>query len=297
MKRQKFIALLSCAAVLLSAPACSKINSVDSSNPSGASSLAILKSSSSSPTLVSASSNAISSTLTEASSTASENSNSKGESASSNQQDVLNQISAALDTKVPLMLPTNIPTEKNRYLTATTVSHAANYKVNFYETAQAVKINSSSASRGTLIASLEGTKYQDAAGAKGSITDYARINAADYDEFADLGHNIKAARQAGAGHQQLLWNEGRWYIGLDFPTDPAYQNKDYPDSTQLAKNIVAYLDQNMLPAPREIGVIKISNWNTSEDTTVQWQDGQTVYRISGRGPMTALKIAVAMKSK
>ncbi|MVB12096.1 hypothetical protein CAFE_28270 [Caprobacter fermentans] len=195
------------------------------------------------------------------------------------------------------MLPTNIPVEKNRYLTATTVSQTLNYKVNFYETTKTAKINSPSVSKGTLIATLEGIKYKGTASAKASISDYVQINAADYDEFVDLGHRIKAAEQAGLGHQQLLWNEGRWYIYLDFPSDSTFQTKDYPDSRQLAKDIVTYLDKNMLPAPQKIGVIKISNWNTSEDTTVQWQDNQTVYQISGRDPMTALKIAVAMKAK
>ena len=51
----------------------------------------------------------------------------------------------------------------------------------------------------------------------------------------------------------------------------------------------------MLPAPQKIGVIKISNWNISESTSIQWQDNQTVYQISGRDSMTASKVAVVMK--
>jgi hypothetical protein len=66
---------------------------------------------------------------------------------------------------------------------------------------------------------------------------------------------------------------------------------------QLAKNIVAYLDNSMLLAPKTISVIKISNLNTAEGTTIQWQDNQTVYQISGRDPMTVLKIVVAMNAK
>lgn len=213
------------------------------------------------------------------------------------QQTVFNQIEKALNTKVPLMLPTSIPVEKNRYLTATTASQTTNYKVDFYEADQAAKIDSQAASKGTLIASLEGIGYKDDGSAKESISDYKQINPAEYDEFADLGHNIRAAEQAGTGHQQLLWNEGRWYIHLDFPIDPAFRNKDYPDSKQLAENIVAYLDKNMLPAPQKIGVIRIANWNMSEGTVIEWQSNQTVYQISSRDPMTALKIAVAMKLK
>lgn len=300
MKLTKLLAFCLCMSIPLFAAACSSTNSGNSSSPSSDSStpsLMIQELSSPSPTSASASPKAVSSTPTEVSSTSSDNPNSQAESTSSTQQNVLKQISAALDTKVSPMLPTNIPMEKNRYLTATTVSHATDYKVNFYETTQAAKINSSSVSKGTLIATLEGIKYKNAASAKESISDYVQVNTADYDEFTDLGHHIRAAGQAGTGHQYLLWDEGRWYIHLDFPTDPAFQTKGYPDSTQMAKNIVAYLDKSMLPAPQKIGAIKISNWNTSESTTIQWQDNQTVYQISGRDPMTALKIAVAMKSQ
>ena len=299
MKSAKLLAFCLCMLIPLSVAACHSTSSGNSSSPSldsSTNSLIIQESSSPAPTSASAGSKSVSNTSPEVSITSSENSDSKVKSTSSTQQDVLKQISAALDTKVPLMLPTNIPVGNSRYLTATTVSQASNYKVNFYETAKAAKINSSSASKGTLIATLEGIKYKDAARAKESISDYVQINAADYDEFADLGHNIKAAEQAGLGHQQLIWNEGRWYIYLDFPSDPTFQNKGCPDSKQLAKDIVAYLDKNMLPAPQKIGVIKISNWNTSEDMTVQWQDDQTVYQVSCRDSMTALKIAIAMKS-
>ena len=186
--------------------------------------------------------------------------------------------------------------EQNRYLTATTVSHTSNYKVNFYKTNRSAKINSTAASKGTIIASVEGTTYKDDASAQKSISDYAQINSASSDEFIDLGHQIKAAERAGLGHQQLLWNEGRWYIDLDYPTDSAFQTKDYPDSKQLAKNVAEYLDKNMLPVPHKIGTVRIINWNKSAETTIQWQDNQTVYQISSHDPMTALKVAVAMKS-
>lgn len=300
MKHQKLIASLFCMTVFFSAAACNSTHLKGGSSSGGGnpSSLIMQESSSTSPVSTGAGSKAVSNTSAGAAShpAASGNLSPQRVSASAGRQDVLKQISAALDTKVPLMLPTDIPLEKDRFLTATTASQAANYKVNLYETKQPAKINSQAASKGTLVASVEGTKYKNTASAKESIPDYVQINPADYDEFADLGHKIKAAEQAGLGHQQLLWNEGRWYIHLDFPTDSAFQTKDYPNSTQLAKNIVAYLDKNALPAPQKIGVISIRNWHASERTIVQWQDSQTVYQISSQNPMTALEVAVTMKS-
>lgn len=217
------------------------------------------------------------------------------------QQTALNQTRAALTTKVPLMLPTSVPVEKGRYLTATTTSQTTNYKVNLYETKQPTKINSQAASKGTLLATVEGNKYKDTASAKEKIDEigYLQVDVSDGEGLLDLGHSIKAMEEAGLGHQQLIWNEGRWCIWVDSPIDPAYKSKEYPDRVQLAKNVVAYLNNHMLPAPQKIGVIYISIWNhpTIGGTTIRWQDNQTVYQIDSADPMTALKTAVAMKLK
>lgn len=217
---------------------------------------------------------------------------------SQTQQAVLNQIHAALHTTVPLMLPTSVPVEKG-YLTATTTSQTTNYKANLYETKQPTKINSQAASKGTFIATVVGTEYKNAASAKENITEsgYMQVDFSNIpDSPVDLGHRIKAMAEGGAGHQQMIWNEGRWCVRMDSPSDPAFRNKEYPDRDQLAKDIVAYLEDHMLPAPQKIGVISIVIWNQDYGTTVQWQENQTVYQISSPDPMTALKVAVAMKS-
>ena len=213
------------------------------------------------------------------------------------QREALAQIRSALSTKVPLMLPANIPVEKGRYLASTTSSQATKYKVNFYEVDQPARLNSKAASKGTLIATVEGTAYKNAASAKENISGYEQADTSNYGELLDLGHQIKAVEDAGAGHQFLTWNEGRWCIRVDSPNDPAYQNKEYPERTQLSKNVVAYLEDHMLPVPQKIGVVSINIWNRNNGTTVVWQDSQTVYQVSSGDPMTALKVAAAMKSK
>lgn len=219
---------------------------------------------------------------------------------SSTQQSLLTQIEEALNTKVPLMLTTSIPIANNHYLTATTASQATDYKVNFYEIDQAAKINSQAASNGTLIASLEGTEYKDAESAKECISaagyETVDLSSVDSNAIVDLGHQIKAVQDAGLGHQMLAWNEGRWCLHVDSPTDSAYQDKEYPDNKQLAKNVVVYLENNMLPAPQKIGIVSINIWYQNHDTTIEWQDNQTVYQITSQDPMTALKIAVEMKA-
>ena len=94
--------------------------------------------------------------------TPSKNSNSLNTNVPSTQKSILTQIEATLDTKVPLILPTSIPVAQNHFLTATTAAQTSKYKVNFYETNQAMKINSKAASGKTFLASLEGTEYVDA---------------------------------------------------------------------------------------------------------------------------------------
>lgn len=54
----------------------------------------------------------------------------------------------------------------------------------------------------------------------------------------------------------------------------------------------------MLPAPQDIGVIFIDDWdrNGFDNTmTVSLQKNQTVYQITCTDPFVALKVAVAMK--
>lgn len=218
-----------------------------------------------------------------------------GTAPSQMQQDVLKKTKAALNTNVPLMMPTSVPVEDGRYLTSTTASQATSYKVNFYENDQPSGVNSKAASNGTLLATVEGIEYKDTSSAKEKLSGYVQEDISKGPDSVDLGHHITAVQDAGMGHLTFVWNEGRWCIKLDSPNDPAYKNKEYPDSQQLAKDVVAYLDDSMLPVPQNIGVIRINNWNKSYGATVQWQYNQTVYQISSQDPMTALKVAVAMK--
>lgn len=217
---------------------------------------------------------------------------------SQTQKEVLNKIAALLNTKVPLMLPANVSVDKSKYLTATTISQTWYYKINFYESSKPADINSPAASKGNLIATAEGTEYKNAASAKAAVSGYSQVDPSKYPGMEiDLGHNIKALGEGGLGHGYLTWNEGRWCIRVDSPNDKTHINKNYPDSKKLAVSVVEYLNNHMLPAPQKIGVISIDNWNNSHGTTIQWQYNQMVYRVWSQDPMTALKIAVAMKFK
>ena len=215
------------------------------------------------------------------------------------QQEVLQQTKAVLSTKVPLKLPESVPVAKGECLTSAAVSQSWYYKASFYGTEQPAAVNSKDASKGKLIAAVEGTEYKNANSAKENINGYTQVDlsVANKDALVDLGHNIKAVEDAGCGHGYLSWNEGRWCVNVDSPNDPTYQNKTYPDSKKLAKNIVAYLDDHMLPVPEKIGLIAVNNWNNNMGAIISWQDNQMVYQVTSQDPMTALQVAVAMKSE
>ena len=213
------------------------------------------------------------------------------------QRELRNEIGKALNTSVPVMLPAEIPLESGGYPAASTVSQTAHYEVNYNRTDSPAELNSEAASKGTLIATVSGTEYKDASAAQDSISGYETADLSSADQILDLGHSIKAVEDAGLGHAYLTWNEGRWCISIDSPNDPAYKNDKYPDNIQLAKDIVAYLEDAMLPAPQKIGVISIVIWNTCYSTAVEWQNDKTVYQVLSGDPMTALKTAVAMEAE
>lgn len=110
----------------------------------------------------------------------------------------------------------------------------------------------------------------------------------------DLGNGIKGLVEGAAGHQYLSWNEGNWMIEIDFPSDPQYAVDDYEDAKSMAKSIVNYLEDHMLPAPGERGTIKVSGFNDRPETLIRWQQGTKVYEIDQQisNPIEALQIAV-----
>lgn len=206
----------------------------------------------------------------------------------------LKDVSQSINTRVPLMLPTSVPIAKDKYLTATTHSETWYYNTHLYETNKPTNINTQAASSGTPIATVESTEYKSSTEALNHISGYIKVNTSN-GQTVNLGNGITAVSEGAAGHAYLMWNEGRWSIKMNSPTDPRYKNKTYPDSKKLAENIVAYLHDHALPAPQKIGVVTINNWNNSTLTTVQWQYHEMIYQVSSHNPFTALKTAVAMR--
>ena len=134
------------------------------------------------------------------------------------------------------------------------------------------------------------TEYSSEEEAIEAIEDYQELE----DTNVDLGHGIEGFIEGAAGHQYVTWNEGKWYFEIDFPSDPQYAIEDYEDGEELARAIVDYLEDNMLPPPDERGLVKIRAFADEPETLIQWQEGTTVYEINGEtsDPIDTLQIAV-----
>jgi hypothetical protein len=137
---------------------------------------------------------------------------------------------------------------------------------------------------------IEKQEYDSAEEAAAAIDGYRKVDQTNI----DLGHGIKGFQEGAAGHEYISWNEGRWLIQLDFPTDPQYVIDGYEGGSEMAKKVVEYLESHYLPAPHEIGMITINGFKEHPETVVKWQEGKTVYSITSKNkePFDALATAV-----
>ncbi|QHE60550.1 hypothetical protein FHE72_05445 [Rossellomorea vietnamensis] len=132
--------------------------------------------------------------------------------------------------------------------------------------------------------------YDSSKEAAAQIEGYEKVDQTNI----ELGHGIKGLQEGAAGHEYLYWNEGRWLIKVDFPTDPQYKVDGYEGVEDMAKKVLDYLEKNYLPAPDDKGVITINGFKEHPETVVKWQEGKTVYTITSKEkePFSALDTAV-----
>ncbi len=137
---------------------------------------------------------------------------------------------------------------------------------------------------------VEEEEYETVEKAAVSIKDYSKVEQTN----TDLGHGLKALQEGAAGHEYVSWNEGNWLIRVDFPTDGQYAIDGYDGGLDMAKKVVAYLEDHALPAPHDRGVITINGFKEHPGTEVMWQDGKIVYTIDSddKNPFNAIQRAV-----
>ena len=137
---------------------------------------------------------------------------------------------------------------------------------------------------------LKETTYkseQEAIDSMGEIQSFEDTN-------LDLGHGIQAWEEGAAGHDYITWKEGNWLIQIDYPNDPEYALPTYEKGKDLATAVVDFLEENYLPAPDKVGVIRITGFNQHPETSIQWQVGNVLKEVTLQtdNPLKALEIAV-----
>lgn len=208
-----------------------------------------------------------------------------------NQADVIASIKKELNTKLPVLLPSQLPIKEGNYLTATTKIEKNKYTIVFYETKKKTPINDTSLKKNSLekliLAKYSVVKYNSLEKANEVIgfEDFSKAGG----QKMNLGHNILGYQDAGAGALWTSWNEGRWALATHTRTTK-------PElGLALAKQAVDFLEKNTLPIPKPNGSIRLDAIKSTENN-VKWQNNNIVYSIEKvKNPLDALKIATSMK--
>lgn len=198
---------------------------------------------------------------------------------------VLNQLKTAFPNQA---LPQAILTSKTaEYLTAATTNQGdqENYRILYYAEDHPISINDLAVNSLQPIASFEKKTYASneiAAGAVNQIIDNGG-------KQIDLGYGIKGYQQGAAGSSYLSWQEGNWSMSV------RASNIEGEVAEPLAKEVVAYLEKAMLPAPQNTGQITLNVENNGEYQTnsVVWQKGPVVYTSQHFDPLQAVKMTVS----
>ncbi|WP_236684147.1 hypothetical protein [Lactiplantibacillus plantarum] len=168
---------------------------------------------------------------------------------------------------------------------------AANYTIHYSVGQQAQPFNAAAVVDETTYATVTKTTYATTNAAAKQVGYRDNKSTAGL-PTVDLGHQITAHIDAGAGQRYIMWNEGRWSLTV-------HANMMHEDAgVALAKQAVATFEQVYLPAPQSVGAITfdaISSGSGPLDQVIQWQAGKVVYQVKAQEMATAIKMAASMQ--
>ncbi|MCM3747789.1 hypothetical protein M3223_10510 [Paenibacillus pasadenensis] len=205
------------------------------------------------------------------------------------QQQVLKRLK-----KSGAVLPRTIPLDKGQKLAASIEQNSAKgYEVVFYGASKQLPVDDSSLKPDGKIpvAATFTARGKDAERDKEL---FAPVDFSQWpkEQIVDLGHGIKGYPEGAAGSQYLSWKEGRWTLQIRSTSE------DKLDNAAIARKIVAFLEKNSLPVPKENGKISIDYrpGGKKVEVGIYWQNGNTVYELeTSRVPIDALTMAVSVK--
>ncbi|MGE7625283.1 hypothetical protein ACQKMD_20395 [Viridibacillus sp. NPDC096237] len=206
------------------------------------------------------------------------------------EDEVLKAIKTQLKTDLSKILPSQLPLNRGKHLTATTKSTANYYEVVFMESDRPIAINNKALKnkqQATVIARLKVKKYASLAKSSEQIAyeDFSNLGG----QKVDLGYGISGYQDAGAGSAFISWNEGRWALTARARTTESKQG------VKLAKEATKFLETNTLPIPKPNGLVHLDVEHSGN--RISWQKEKIVYLIDQvKDPMDALKIATSFEN-
>lgn len=197
-------------------------------------------------------------------------------------KDILQELAA---TYPDHNFPNEVPYDQSRFLNIAVDIQDTSDSVLYYESDQQYVLNGVQLNNETPFASYKRVTYADEASAKEAVAKQPVDGAVE----TDLGYGITGYQEGAAGSNYLSWTEGNWTFTV------RSSNIMGQDPVPTAKEIVAYLETAMLPAPNVDGQVTIDLM--AEDLAaneVSWQEGTVVYTIENIDSFNALKMAVSL---
>ncbi len=179
-------------------------------------------------------------------------------------------------------LPTDVYGQNNQLIAAKySTPRSQNYNIDYFETNQPMALNDAKLEGLSPFATFKKSEYGTYEEAK---------NAVGY-TIPDgiptmLNHGIQGFQQGAAGSTYIGWQEGKWSIL--FQTT----NANGEDALKLANQIVDLLETIYLPAPTDVGQIRLHSGSTNE---LAFNNGNTVYSLTHRDSLSLLKMAASIK--
>lgn len=206
------------------------------------------------------------------------------ENEASSGMDVANVFDQLAEAFPNLTLPTKVPVGEGKIVNAATDGDDSDLSILYYGLDQQLAVNDKALNNETAMAGYKTKVYDSAEDAAAAVN----VTAAEGGQEVDLGHGITGHSQGAAGSTYLSWQEGNWSLTV------RGVNQEEQDPTSQAKEVVEYLEENMLPVP-DVGQITI---DMGQDdylaTTVVWQDDERVYTVEHQEAISALEMAVSM---
>lgn len=188
-------------------------------------------------------------------------------------------------------LPMKFPITDSEYVGAKINKNETDqYSISFYRTQEPVSINDKSLdTNDNLLATFKAETFHDKNNQEELFPDTSLDSIPD-EMKVDLGHKITGMKEGAAGSSYLLWKEGRWVVQIKSIS------ADKLDTTDIARKMVDYLEENALPVPQENGRIEVNYPENADkvESMARWEEGNIVYTLeTGEVPINALMMTVS----